>query len=399
VHLGLHRNYFAVQVDDVFLPDSRWSTTGNCTPQEDCPATVTTADIRMTPDDVAHAVAWQTQRQFTFDLAFNAAGSEEAREEGQGADPLTDALLAQRDQFRWTNHTYTHEFLGCLRDVTVVPWRCETDAATGDVRYTGRQVIQREITELVTGEHSGLKVLPQQPETNPELAPALDATGVSWLAADSSRMPTQLAVGPARTVPRYPLNVLFNVATAEEQTDEYNWIYTSRADGGSGICEDNAATVTCIEPLDLQSGFADYIVPLETRLTLGRILGNDPRPHFVHQSNLAEDRLIYPVLDSILERYRALLADNTPIVCRRMSANGAELRRQTAWSAAVRSGDAGGYLQDGRVVVHAPEGVDVPVTVPEGSRVGDDLFGDAYAGARSAYLTPDGGNNSTVALP
>jgi hypothetical protein len=195
------------------------------------------------------------------------------------------------------------------------------------------------------------------------------------------------------------MNVFFNVATVEEQTDEYNWIYTSRADGGSGICEDHADTVTCIEPLNLQSGFASHIVPLETRLTMGRILSNDPRPHFVHQSNLTEDRLLYPVLDSVLDTYRVLLADNTPIVCQRMSAGGAELRRQTAWTAAVRSGDAGGYLQDGRVVVHAPEGVDVPITVPEGSLVGGDVFGDAYAGARSAYLTLDGGNNGTVALP
>ena len=43
VHLGYQRNYFAVQVDDVFLPDSRWSATGHCTPGDDCAdPTVTT---------------------------------------------------------------------------------------------------------------------------------------------------------------------------------------------------------------------------------------------------------------------------------------------------------------------------------------------------------------------
>ena len=35
---------------------------------------------------------------------------------------------------------------------------------------------------LVTGEHSGLKTLPQQPNNNPFLAPALAAVGVKWTA-------------------------------------------------------------------------------------------------------------------------------------------------------------------------------------------------------------------------
>ncbi|HLL69634.1 MAG TPA: hypothetical protein VK453_28545 [Micromonosporaceae bacterium] len=416
VHLGLRRNYFSVHVDDILLPDARWSRAGNCTPTEDCPATVTTPDIRMTPQDVSAAVAWQTEQQFSLDLAFNAAGSAYARaEDPAGQDPLTDAFLAQRAQFRWINHTYSHEFLGCRQDTMVRPWRCETDPLTGEVRYASEALITEQVsgnldwaalhdvpldrTELVTGEHSGLKVLPQQPEHNPQLAPALAATGIAWLAADNSRMPTQLAIGPARTVPRHPLNVFFNVATRAEQVDEYNWIYTTRADGGSGICEDNPLTVTCIVPLDEQTGYDSTIVPLETRLALARILGNDPRPHFVHQSNLAEDRLIYPLLDSILGSYRALFADNTPIVCERMSAAGTALHRQSAWSTAVRAGEASAYRQDGLVVVTAPAGVSAPVTVPEGSRVDGAPVGEAYAGARSGYLPAGEGGPVTVVLP
>jgi hypothetical protein len=215
-------------------------------------------------------------------------------------------------------------------------------------------------------------------------------------------MPAQLAIGPVRTVPRYPLNVFFNVATRAEQVNEYNWIYTSRADGGSGTCEDNPATVTCIPPLDPQTGYADYIVPLESRLALRRVLGNDPRPHFLHQSNLTEDRLIYPLLDAVLGDYRALLADNTPIVNVRMSAAGQELQRQAAWAAAVRAGTVTGHLQDGRVVVDAPAGLDVPLTVPQGShrsnRAGP-VFGEPYAGERSGWTRAEAGTVLTVALP
>jgi hypothetical protein len=373
----------------------------------------------MTADDVVHATAWQAQQHFALDLVFNAGGSIDAAEEAPGGvDPLTETLLAQRSQFRWTNHTLSHEWLGCLRVTAVAPWSCETDPLTGDIRYTSQAVIQSEIsdnlawatahdlpldrTELVTGEHSGLKILPQQPADNPNLEPALGATDIGWLAADSSRMPNQLAIGSAHTVPRYPLNVFFNVATRAEQVDEYNWIYTSRADGGSGICDDNPATVTCIAPLDPQTGYPDHIVPLEARLTLARVLDNDPRPHFVHQSNLTEDRLIYPLLDDVLGDYRALLADNAPIVNERMSANGRELRRQAVWAAAVRAGTVTGYLQDGRVVVAAPAGVDVPLTVPEGSHLGDGsgpAFGEPYAGERSGWTEVAADTVLTVALP
>ncbi len=401
VHLGQHRNYLAVHVDDVFVNDARWHIEGNCTPGEDCRGGQTTTDIRMTAADVAHARQWQATHGFTLDMVYNAAGSVEASR--SGPDPLTTAFLAERDAFRWTNHTYTHSFLGCVQDTTVVPWRCLTDPTTGATAYTDEAEIRAEITtnrdwaeanklpldptELVTGEHSGLKVLPQQPDHNPNLAPALDGTGIGWLAADNSRMPEQVRVGKALTVPRHPLNVFFNVATAAEEVDEYNWIYTSRANGGSGICEDNAATVTCIAPLDPATGYASTIVPQEVRLALNRVLGNDPRPHFVHQSNLTEDRLLYPVLEGVLGRYRELLADNAPIVCERMSANGTALKRQGDWRAAVAAGSVTAYLRDGVVTVQAPAGVEVPVTVPEGSSAGGAAFGSPYGGERSAWIT------------
>lgn len=416
VHLGLHRNYLSVQVDDVFLPDSRWSVSANCTPGEDCPPGVSTNDIRMSGQDATVAAVWQARQQFQLDLVFNAAGSAEAAEQSPtGRDALTSTLVLLRNQFRWTNHTWSHDYLGCVRDASVLPWRCATDPVTGDVRWVGRATIDAEIaenldwaaarrlpldrSELVTGEHSGLKILPQQPQHNPNLAPALTGNGITWLAADNSRMPQQTAIGSALTVPRYPMNVYFNVAKRAEQVDEYNWIYTSRADGGSGICEDNPLTVTCIEPLNPATGYTDYIVPLETRFALTRMLSNDPRPHFVHQANIAEERILYPLLDSILGRYRSLLAANAPIVNPRLSAAGTVLKRQADWAAAVRDGTAGGHLQDGVVHVTAPAGLDVPLTVPPGSTRDGAAFGEAYAGLRSAFGRPAADGTITVDVP
>ncbi|MEU9736195.1 hypothetical protein [Streptomyces sp. NPDC048002] len=416
VHLGASRNYFAVHVDDVFAADDRWNSELNCTPGDvDCPEGAGTPDpIRMTPADVTYAADWQDSQDFTLDLAYNGAGSVDHREDNGGADPLTDRFIADRARFRWINHTYSHPFLGCEQDTTVVPWRCATEA-DGSVRWVSRATIADEIAtnrvwgetvglplsndELVTGEHSGMKVLPQQTADNPNLALALADTGVTWLASDNSRDPQQRQVGPSATVPRHPMNVFYNAGRAAEQVDEYNWIYTSRAQGGSGICEDNPATSTCLTtPLDTATGYAQYIVPLETRTALGHVLAGDPRPHFIHQSNLAEDRIAYPVLDGVLDGYAALFAADTPVVNLRMKDIGAELQRRSAWRTALDAGQVTAYRIGDTVTVEAPDGVAVTATVPTGTTLSGAAYGTAYAGARSGW-TASTGAPLTLDLP
>lgn len=416
--LGTSRNWFSVHVDDVFASDDRWDTELDCTPGDvDClPGQGTPNPIRMTPDDVGRAVEWSRTRNFTLDLAYNGGGSVEYREEHGGSDPLADRLTADREAFRWINHTYDHPYLGCEQDVSVVPWKCATNA-DGSVRYVGRDEISRQIAdnrrwaeraglplesgELVTGEHSGLKLQPQQPEDNPHLAPALADNGVTWLASDNSRDPVQRQVGPALTVSRHPMNVFYNVGRAAEQVDEYNWIYTSRAQGGSGICE-GSATTTCLDaPLDPATGYPDHIVPLEARIALGHVLANDPRPHFIHQSNLAEDRIAYPVLDRILDRYSALYADDTPLVNPRMKDVGAELRERAAWDRAVKDGQVTAYRIGDTVTISAPAGTAVRATMPAGTtRVladGPAAFGEPYAGTVSGSV-PAGPGEDGVTL-
>ncbi len=416
VHLGASRNYFAVHVDDVFAADDRWNTALNCTPGDvDCPEGAGTPDpIRMTPGDVTYAADWQDSRGFTLDLAYNGAGSVEHREDNGGADPLADRFLAERARFRWINHTYTHAFLGCEQDTTVVPWRCATEA-DGSVRWVGRNAIADEIAtnrvwgqnaglplandEVVTGEHSGLRVLPQQSDDNPNLALALDDTDIAWLGSDNSREPGQRQVGPAVTVPRYPMNVFYNAGRAAEQVDEYNWIYTRRTQGGSGICEDNPATSTCLDqPLDTATGYADYIVPLETRTALGHVLSGDPRPHYIHQSNLAEDRIAYPVLNGVLDGYAGPVYVYKRQMNPRMKDIGVELQRRTAWRTALDGGQVTAYRIGDTVTVEAPDGVAVTATMPTGTTLAGAAFGEPYAGERSGW-TPSAGAPLTLSLP
>ncbi|MEV6401108.1 hypothetical protein AB0M39_41110 [Streptomyces sp. NPDC051907] len=421
VHLGQSRSYFSVHVDDVFAPDARWDTERNCTPGDlDCTGGGEETDpIRMSADDAAYAAAWQRSAGFTLDLVHNAGAGEEWKAEHGGADPLAARLVADRAQYRWVNHTYTHPFLGCVQDTSVVPWRCAKDAA-GKTLWMSRAQISAQIrdnhdwavrkgisvdrAELVTGEHSGLRTLPQQPDDNPNLAGALADNGVKWIASDNSREPQQRAVGAAKTVPRHPMNVYYNVGTAAEMADEYNWIYTAQDDGGSGVCETNPASTCLAEPLDTATGYGDYIVPQEARTALSHVLANDPRPHYVHQSNLAEERLLYPVLDKVLADYRALFADSAPLVNPRQRDVGLELQRRAVWDKALADGKVTAYRIGDTVTVKAPSGVSAPITAPEGTRkqlpLTTGAFGTAYAGARSAWTAPEALQSAiTLKLP
>ncbi|WP_052424491.1 hypothetical protein [Streptomyces fulvoviolaceus] len=412
VHLGQSRNYFAVHVDDVFAPDSRWDTERNCTPGDfDCVGGdgEGTTPIRMTAADAQYAAQWQQEHGFTLDMVYNAGSGEEWKSENGGTDELTDQLLADKTQYRWINHTYTHQYLGCVQDTTTVPWSCATNA-DGSTQYMSRADISAEVSsnynwaltnglpvdrsELVTGEHSGLKTLPQQPDDNPNLAGALADNGIAWTASDNSREPEQRTVGSSTlTVPRYPMNVYYNVGTDAEMVDEYNWIYTSAADGGSGVCENNPTSTCLDDSLDTATGYDTYIVPLEARTALGHVINNDPRPHYAHQSNLAEDRTLYPVMDEVLADYQALFADSAPVQNLAQAAIGTELQRRAAWQTAVDGGNVTAYRIGNTVTVTAPSGTQIPVTAPEGTTkqllLGTTAFGTPYAGQRSAWTTPE----------
>lgn len=310
-----------------------------------------------------------------------------------GVDSLRASLKLNSGSMRFINHTYSHAYLGCVKDTSVQPWRCATDSS-GAVKWVSANTISSEISrnnswaawnfvpidsgELVTGEHSGLRSLPQMSVDNPNLASALNSNGIKWIASDASREKETRPIGRARTVPRYPMNIFYNAATTTQEVDEYNWIYTTRANGGSGLCEDNPTISTCIEPLDLRTGFSDYIVPLETRIAFGHVVDNDPRPHYLHQSNFTQDRIAYPVLDGVLSGYRSTFADSSPVVVPTLTEAGQQMQRQQSWTtqginASTRPGGLLGILQ-----------------VP---------FGDAYGGQRSAWENLGAGDQLKITLP
>ncbi len=158
-HLGLYRNYFGQDIDDNFINDNEWSSALQCTPAATDPPDYTCpvadqgvaagsgpgipADVQMSAADVAYVVNWEQQTGIRLNLAFNAIGActaDTAADEstavcngsyadpngttytdpGQAVDPsypndagLVNALLADKADFNWIIHTWSHLFLGC----------------------------------------------------------------------------------------------------------------------------------------------------------------------------------------------------------------------------------------------------------------------------------------------
>lgn len=405
VHFGYWRNYFSVNIDDVFNYDAIWSDVGKCTPGDGtCPAgTPDTTPARMSATDASYAAQWEQQNTFTLDMLYNGGASVQyLADNGALLDPLLLQFQLQGvNQFRWVNHTYTHQFLGCQQDFTVIPWRCATDSS-GNILWVPSSTINSEIKqniqwakqngipvrggELVAGEHSGTFILPQQPVDNPNFDAALGPDGVKWLGLDASREANQRAVGAALGVPRHPVNVFYNVATKAQEVSEYNWIYTSTADGGSGICQ-NSTTSTCIAPLDPSTGWDSYILPQSIQIALSTVLQNDPRPYYMHQSNLTQDRLALQFTSGLLSAYRNVFATSTPVVNATMTQEGQALQSQSQWTATQNAGTVTGYVQGTSVVVTGPAGTSAPITAPAQTKQGSPAYGNAYAGERSAYPT------------
>lgn len=367
VFLGHQRDYFAMQADDIFLPDDRWDMERNLTGVD---GTTTASDeyqcdhvidgvndckpIRMTAADVTRLINWQNTNGIKLDMVFNGDGSEEAIAAAGGApDPLTDAFLANKSQFHWTNHTWSHLQLDALSQAQI------QNEIAQNIQWAQQKGLPFDPTELVTGEHSGLH--------NPAMPAAISQTGIRWIAADNSREPTPYAVGQATTVPRYPSNVYYNVGTMAEQLDEYNYIYLPPTLGGKCV---NSPTNTCLTAPATWQQYVDS----EANIMFDHVMGNDPKPHYAHQSNLAEDAVLYPVLEAVLARYRPYFS--TPMVQLTHAQIGQEMQRQRAWKDAGAGVSA--YVQDGQVHVVNTTGsaIDVPLT---GTSVGS-LYGGQWSG-------------------
>ncbi|MGB2711131.1 MAG: hypothetical protein WBC33_06405 [Conexibacter sp.] len=227
---------------------------------------------------------------------------------------------------------------------------------------------------------------------NPSFIGALNDAGIRALGGDASKPYPQTPTsttgpqwpagqsfidGPARVSPRYPTNVYYNVATQSQLLDEYNWLYLPPSLGG--VCVNTAVTTCRTAPATW-----DELVGLESQRIFGHVLGNDPRPHYFHQSNLADSTVaggavFYPVLNATLARYVASFNASSPIVQLTPTQIGEQLARQDTWAPASTS-SVTGYIEGARVTIanNGATAIDVPLTGTE--------VGAPYAGSRSGWV-------------
>jgi hypothetical protein len=330
-YLGHERHYLALQVDDVFLGDHSWDPDSACT---------VPIEIRLGRDDVEAAVGWSRERGVRLDMVFNGGGA-------QPPDDATDALLEHASQFGWVNHTFSHVDLDDCDPVTLQA------EIRRNIEFAHSAGLTIDEIELATGGHSGL--------ANMHLPDALAANGVRWIAADNSREPVQRTIGAARTVPRHPTNLAFNACTREAQLDEYHHLYLTRAGRERGR---RGTTRSRLAPAVTWRRFVD----LEAETILAHVLDNDPRPHYVHQSNLAGERIFYDLADTVLERHHELFC--VELTQPTLGESGAELARRAAWRAALRARSITGFVKDGRMHLRSTEPVRFPVTGAGGADAG-----------------------------
>jgi hypothetical protein len=372
-HLGYQRNYLTLQVDDVLLPNHSWDLERH--------ATATNGDgmLRMTAEDATRTAGWSRARGLRLDLACNGAGSERyARERGLDHDPLLEALLTNRDAFGWINHTFEHRNLDEASRGTI-----EREIASNE-EWAAEHGIAFEPHVLITGEHTGLANMAATPPRgeNRNLAPALTAREIRFLACDASRpyssghfesnrqpvaAGTPFVTGSALAIPRYPTALAHDVATAEQFLDRLR---------STGRARDESWP---------------QLVSVEARRILGKVLGNDPRPHYFHQSNLLTDgtdargSLLCTLVDAVLNLYQGLILPSMPIVQPTLTEIGRSLLRLQAWRKASADGRIHAYLEGTTITIvnRARRTLEVPLT--------GTLGGSDYAGSRSAWVSASPG--------
>lgn len=368
VHVGYQRNYLTVHVDDVLLPNHGWDPERHVTGS---------GMLRMSAQDALRTARWSQTRGIRLDFACNGAGSERhARETGASRDPLLDALLSERDAFGWVNHTFEHQDLDGASQAAI------ENEIKRNLEWGAEHGIEFEPDVLITGEHTGLANLAARPprDENPNLAPALNARGIRFLACDASRPYPSYGSGPdsrsvpagtpfvsggTLAVPRYPTALAHDVATADQLIDRL------RHSGGATV------------------GSWRQVVSAEARRIFAKALSNDPRPHFFHQSNLmaivvdpdsVRSSLLCELLDAVLDLYHSLIEPSMPLVQPTLSEIGRYLLLHQAGRHAWASGSLEVYREGNAVTVvnRAGSPLELPLT--------GTLAGEDYGGTRSAWF-------------
>lgn len=193
-------------------------------------------------------------------------------------------------------------------------------------------------------------------------------------------------------IPRYPTNIYYNVSTNAQEVDEYQTLYDDPT------CVPIAGVTTC-NPAGTAFTIGQIVASADQNM-FQHMMGNDPRPHYFHQTNLMSsqtsgvngngDGLFYETMNPLLAQYGMYFAGNAPIVQPTMPQIGTLLTEQTDWLA--RQGSVTGSIRRNVVTVSNQTGgaLAVPLT--------GTTIGSPYAGGQSGWTIAPAGTSTYTAL-
>ncbi len=264
-------------------------------------------------------------------------------------------------------------------------------------------------------------------EQNPYFIPALEAVGITDVGADASKAyPTppedQFGLGTnyiggehaagetfldgtSQVVPRHPINIYYDASTEAQEVDEYNTLYLPPSLGGE--CAPSPTTTCESKP----ANFSEVVGSVVSGM-FQNMMNNDPRPSYVHQTNLlgepppgpattdtppntpetTGDGLLYSVLNPLLAEYHEYFNASAPYEQLTLAAIGNLLGEQATWKSALAAGQVSGYIEGNQVTIlnSGTGAVNMPLTGVTG-------VGSLYGGIQSGWTSVAAGTSTHTA--
>lgn len=339
VFVGGRRVYMSAHLDDLFVEDELWNPVTNQTDPN--------LIYRLDSADIANGVAAQNAFRaahptisavddyplfaFKLDFPFNGAGAvvdpQAAVLVADLTEDLVAAVVANKEEFRFINHTFTHANLdkGCALTLDAIKEEISKNRTVWSLLGLPEEVDNDRI--LVSGEHSGLtdrKCTANQDDdvqfpdgANPLFLQAAAAEAVDYIAGDASRANQNLEQFISQVddgseldrilLPRWPTNIFYNVENPIRLVDEYNYVFHERF-----LPED-----PCMIPGAICAP-RDYaqILAAESDTALRHMLSYSKWAHYFHQTNLANydgagSTLQFDWLHAVFDEYEKLM--NLPV--------------------------------------------------------------------------------------
>lgn len=387
IFLGERHVNVGYQVDDLFSDTDLWNP-ANPTIFEDTGIT-----YRLTGADIAADLAWRNNvlytqyplaNKFKLEWAYNGEGTT-TQYRGLGIftpDTLTPAIVANKSQYNFVNHTYTHLNLDAPTAATI-----QTELNNNHRVATSMNLTTYFKDSMVQPDISGL--------TNPNFFTAAKNFGIKYVIADTSRAgwnnPSPnagfySAYQPSiLIIPRRASNLFYPVSTPAEWVGIYNCFYSIP----NGTCANRQFVFW-----DRDLTYSE-ILDKESDLLLSYMLKWDIDPVMFHIAQIRAYNGTNTVLNDLIERTMQKYHAVSKLPIRNLSQHeiGILMARRMAYNA---SGVIATITPCKNIAIRTVGAATIPVT---GIAVGNTSNREVYNGQNISYVTLGAGKSVTYALP